>query len=82
MKIIEPENVEGVKLSWGGSKVLMQRLREIDVGFGVLIENTEWSLKSSPSAIVHQAFRKERSDKIFQVRPLSNKKGWIVVRKK
>ena len=83
MKEITKEEFSKMEFCRGRSlqgRFLTQKLKELDLGSALVVEGSEWNLKTELDSYVGSYFRKERSDKIFVTRRLLDESGWAILR--
>lgn len=74
----EIDSVEVVVRGNGRSNPVLNEVRELEIGEGLIIAREEWVPKSTPSVIIHGAIRENKK---FSIMKLSDGTGWMVVRK-
>ena len=72
------------KTARGASNAILMRLRTLEIGEALVFSKEEWKPKSSPSALIAQAFRSERRLKgnagKFTTKQLNDNSGWAALR--
>lgn len=79
MKKLNKEELEKIAVKRFGyrNNPVLDFLKTISVGEGVIVTRTEWKKKTKPGVIISGTFRDGRR---FSTRQLADESGWLIVR--
>ena len=61
---------------------IMSAIKALELHQALIIEPSDWKIKTPPNIAVYQSFRQTRTNKKMSVKTLSGKNGWAVLRTK
>lgn len=86
MKKISKEeviNLGGYYAGFFQTTPLFVELEKLEIGEGLVIKNTEWSMKGTPnSTFLNNVFKKFGMEKGFRIKSMQYGKEFLIIRKK